>query len=359
MRPQLKPALRRLWRDPTTLQLGVDPACAVVLSGLNRADAGLLDLLDGSRELAQVSVEAERRGHQPGRVESLLTALADAEVLDDAAVSPGAVDARRLPDLLSLSVVHRDPGGARRTLAARGGAAVEVLGAGRVGASVAMLLSAAGVGRLSVTDPGPVRQADYAPGGVRGPATRQASRAEATRALLANAPTAYTTPVSAAVIDARRAESAVVLAPPASVIPPEWLAQVRHRPHLPVVVRETVAAIGPLVLPGRSPCLRCVELTRGDRDPVWPALAAQLVGEPPGVEACDVVLASAAAALVALNLLTWIDRRERTPPPTVGGILELSLLDLRLRRRTVHAHPGCGCGAIDTDAAVSTPSPAP
>jgi hypothetical protein len=31
----------------------------------------------------------------------------------------------------------------------------------------------------------------------------------------------------------------------------------------------------------------------------------------------------------------------------VGGTVELSLLDLRLRRRTIAAHPGCGCGAID------------
>jgi hypothetical protein len=110
--------------------------------------------------------------------------------------------------------------------------------------------------------------------------------------------------------------------------------------------------IGPFVLPGRTPCLRCVELTRGDRDPAWPVLAAQLIGERSRVEPCDVVLASAAASVAALNVLAWLDRgAEAAPsaslPPTIGGTLELSLADLRLRRRTVPAHPGCGCGAVD------------
>jgi bacteriocin biosynthesis cyclodehydratase domain-containing protein len=139
----------------------------------------------------------------------------------------------------------------------------------------------------------------------------------------------------------------VVIAPTGSVVPPEWLGQVRHRPHLPVVVRETTAVIGPFVLPGRTPCLRCVELTRGDRDPAWPVLAAQLIGERTGVEPCDVGLASAAGSIVALHVLAWLDRGIDPPPPTIGGTLELSLADLRLRRRTVAAHPGCGCGAVD------------
>ena len=39
MRPQLNPALRQLWRDEHTLQLGVDPAHAAVLAGLDDASA--------------------------------------------------------------------------------------------------------------------------------------------------------------------------------------------------------------------------------------------------------------------------------------------------------------------------------
>jgi bacteriocin biosynthesis cyclodehydratase domain-containing protein len=344
VRPLLKPALRRLWRDPATLQLGIDPRYAVVLGGVDLADMSLLDLLDGTRELTDLSAEAERRGHDPDRLHDLLKVLGDASALDDGPPSQPSVDARRQPDVLSLSLLHGEPGAARRVMVARESATVEVLGTGRVGATIATLLAAAGVGHLVLSDGGAMRPADFAPGGVRGPGAKQGSRAEAARSLLSGRATS-------APGNANRTDSTVVLAPAGSVVPPEWLGRVRHRPHLPVIVRETTAVIGPLVLPGRTPCLRCVELIRGDRDPVWPVLAAQLLGEAHGVEPCDIALASAAASIVAMHVLAWLDCGEAAPPPSVAGVLELSLVDLRLRRRTVAAHPGCGCGAIDADAA--------
>lgn len=361
MRPLIKPALRRLWRDPATLQLGIDPAHAVVLAGIDLADAGLLELLDGTRDLDELSVEAERRGHPSARIHALVTTLGDAAVLDEPTPAGQPVDGRRPPDLLSLSLLHRPPGEASRLMAERGRAIVEILGAGRVGASLAMLLAAAGVGRIELTDSAPLRPADVAPGGIRSLGSRQASRAEAARQLLPAATTgALGGPVSGRGLTraaraatggnpsgAEREGATVVLAPTGNMVPPEWLAVVRHRPHLPVVIRETTAVIGPLVLPGRTPCLRCVELTRGDRDPAWPALAAQLIGDPQGVQPCDVGLASAAASIASLHVLAWLDRGTADPPPSVGGTVELSLVDLRLRRRTVRAHPGCGCGAID------------
>jgi len=342
VRPLLKPALRRLWRDPGTLQLGIDPEYAVMLAGVDLADAGLIELLDGTRDVEELSAEAERRGHSPQRVRELVSALGAAAALDDAHVTRRAGDARRQPDLLSLSLLHRAPGAAAQVMTAREGAAVEVLGAGRVGASVAMLLAAAGIGQVDVTDRGPVRQADLTPSGIRSVGSRQATRAEAVRALLAS-----TAPSGSAYRGTPRPDATVVLAPTGSVVPPEWLGQVRHRPHLPVVIRETTAVIGPFVLPGQSPCLRCVELTRGDRDPAWPVLAAQLIGERQGVEPCDIGLASATASIAALHVLAWLDRGVDPPPSSIGGTIELSLADLRLRRRSVAAHPGCGCGAID------------
>lgn len=347
MRPLLKPALRRLWRDPATLQFGIDPAYAVVLSGIEVTDTSLLELLDGSRDLAELGAEAERRGHQRQRLEKLVETLESAAVLDEAGPKTQPDDARRQPDLLSLSLLHRAPGAAASTMSARNSANIDVLGAGRVGAAVAMLLTAAGVGQVDLSDTGPVRQADISPGGIRGLGSRQANRADAARSQLGLGQLSGR-PHAVGLATARRQPGSIaVLAPTGSVVPPEWLAQVRHRPHLPVVIRETTAVIGPLVLPGRSPCLRCVELTRGDRDPAWPVLAAQLISRGHSVEPCDVALASAAASIAALHVLAWLDGGSNPPPPSIGGTVELSLADLRLRRRSVAPHPGCGCGAID------------
>lgn len=45
--------------------------------------------------------------------------------------------------------------------------------------------------------------------------------------------------------------------------------------HLPVSFLESQARIGPLVLPGRTPCLDCYDVLRNHRDPGWSAMAVQ------------------------------------------------------------------------------------
>ncbi|HWR86155.1 MAG TPA: hypothetical protein VN200_09195, partial [Rhodoglobus sp.] len=49
-----------------------------------------------------------------------------------------------------------------------------------------------------------------------------------------------------------------------------WLR--RDVPHLPVVLSDTGAHIGPIVEPGSGPCLLCLELHRRDADEAWPAV---------------------------------------------------------------------------------------
>jgi bacteriocin biosynthesis cyclodehydratase domain-containing protein len=336
-RPLLKPALRQVWRDPATLQLGLDPGRAVVLQGLQPPDANLLALLDGSRDVATVFTDADAAGCTPERAVRLIELLAAADALDDAPQD----DPRLAPDLLSLSLLHPGPGAAARTLRRRRAATVSVHGAGRVGATLAGLLTAAAVGHVVVADDGPVRPADIAPGGIR-------EQGSTDRATAATQPLRRRTP-GQVVTTGRRAGSRVpvdlaVVAPAASSPAPEVLAAVRRVPHLLVVVRETTASIGPLVQPGASACLRCLHLARADRDPHWAALSAQLAGGGREVEACDVVLATLAASLAAMQVLAHVDGDHRRVS-TVSGVLQFDLGDGRLRRRSVSPHPACGCGA--------------
>jgi hypothetical protein len=114
-------------------------------------------------------------------------------------------------------------------------------------------------------------------------------------------------------------------------------------PHLVAGVRETTAVVGPLVLPGRTSCLRCADLHRADRDPSWPVVAAQLAGvRRRRDEPCDVVLATVAAAVAALQALAHL---EGHPVASAGATLELALPDWRLRRRGWQPHRRCDCGA--------------
>lgn len=339
-RPTLKPGLRLLRRDRTTLQLGLTPGAALVLEGVDELDRRVLDLLDGSRDAAGVVRDAAAAGIDPVRATELLDLLRRAGALDDGPPVDATAAGRLAPDALALSLRHPAPGAATRALRRRARTAVVVHGGGRVGATVAGLLAAAGIGRVTVVDAGPVRPADLAPGGIR--RVRTGNRGEAaTRAAAASAAgSAAPGPVT------RRID---VVAPVGFAAVPEVLADVRRRTHLFVAVRDTAAVVGPLVVPGHTPCLRCLELGRGERDPAWPRLAAQLVGEPAAVDPCDVVLATTAAALASAQVLTYVDGVES--PPAVGGVLELAAADGRVRRRSVSSHPACGCSpaaALDT-----------
>ena len=332
-RPALKPGLRLLRRDRTTLQLGLTPGAALVLEGVDDRDRQVFDLLDGSRDAAAVVRDAAALGVDPVRATELLDLLRRAGALDDGPPARALAANRLAPDTLALSLRYPGPGVAERALRRRAQTAVTVHGGGRVGATFAGLLSAAGIGRVAVRDAGSVRPADLAPGGVR--QLRTGSRGDAaTRTAAASATASAASPA---------ARSLDVVAPVGFAAAPEVLAAVRRRTHLFVAVRDVTAVVGPLVVPGHTPCLRCLELGRGERDPAWPRLAAQLVGEPAAVDPCDVVLATAAAALAAGQLLAFVDGVER--PATMGGVLEIGPVDGRVRRRSVSSHPGCGCCA--------------
>src|SRR5258708_24971775 len=76
--------------------------------------------------------------------------------------------------------------------------------------------------------------------------------------------------------------------------------------HLVASASEAIGVVGPLVIPGRTACLRCLDLFRTDRDPAWPLILAQLAGRPPSPVACDAPLAAAVAAQAASQSLAFI-----------------------------------------------------
>jgi bacteriocin biosynthesis cyclodehydratase domain-containing protein len=116
-------------------------------------------------------------------------------------------------------------------------------------------------------------------------------------------------------------------------------------PHLAVSAGEAIGVVGPLVRPGRSACLRCVDLRKAEADPHWPKVAAQVTLAPRiRPEAGDTALTAMTAALACAQALALIDRAAGEPA-TVGGTLEVVLPDWQWRRRTWPPHPACDCGA--------------
>jgi hypothetical protein len=318
MRPAIKPGLLTVWRNRDTVQIGIDPRRAIALTGM-RGAAVLLGLLDGSRDLAQILAAAGDAGISAEAADRVITLLAVGGALYDFPVTayramPQGLRTRLAPELATAALAHGDADGGARILARRQGACVRVEGMSRVGLSVASFLTASGIGMVISAGPPPAVLSP--PAGMAGPAP------------------------------ASRHPDLVILAD----IHRRELPEILRRggvPHLAAAASEAIGVVGPLVLPGRTACLRCLDLTRAERDPAWPLILAQLTGGGADPPACDTVLAAAVATQAAAQALAFVDR-PASASAVSNGTLELVLPDWQWRRRSWAQHDRCGCGRRGT-----------
>ncbi|MFF2859981.1 ThiF family adenylyltransferase [Streptomyces rubiginosohelvolus] len=353
MYPMLKPALRRAWRGRNTVQFGVTPAHAVTLGPVDIATGSFLELLDGTRGLPLLYEEARALDLSEHHVDVLLARLTEAGLLDDPRSAGPEADVlrrraevmdRQRPDVASLSVVRPEPGGGLRRMEARRAMRVQVRGAGRVGASIASVLSGAGVGQVEVLDGGRAEPWDVAPGGLPPAAVGERRDVAARRLVRRSAPGP-----GPAESTGERGLSLIVVAPrdglavyaPVTDTAGPWIAS--GTPHLYAGVIEATGMVGPLVLPGGTGCAGCLELHRADRDPQWPRMLAQWrSGRRGAVPACDLGLATAVAGLAAAHALAFLDG---DLPACTGTRWEAALPLLDWRSEHIGPHADCSCGA--------------
>jgi bacteriocin biosynthesis cyclodehydratase domain-containing protein len=342
LRPILLPGLCRLWRDRQTLQLGLDPAKALVLRLGNPAAAQLLDLLDGRHTERSVLHFASRTGIDDGDARSLLDTLQAAGLLISAqSLLPGRLSEQLLPEAVAVTLTAPPPATSAQILRRRATAKVLVTGRGRLASTIALALAHAGIGHVAPALDGHVIPGELIAGGLvasdvgepRGEAVaaaiERASPGTVTRAMRRGEPT-FLVQVGAACTGGPAALSAMAYAQ-------------RRLAHLAAAIRDGTGVIGPLVPPAGSPCLNCLDLHRTDRDPAWPAIAAQLASqarqpaEP--TEPCAATTLLAVAAFAAAEVLAFTDGGS---PQTIGATIEITAPGQH-RRRTWPPHPTCGC----------------
>ena len=301
MRPALRAGLLPLWRDDDTVQIGVDPRRAVAIAGMRPA-TDVISLLDGSRDRTEVVAEAGRRGVPPVVAERVLTVLAAAGVLVDYPAQllrsvPAELRRQLRPVLAAASLGSWDGDGGARLLARRSATKVAVSGDGPVADSLADLLTRSGLA---------ARRGD---------------------------------PADGAEVDL------LVLVGHQSPSQTAELLRFAH-PHLAVTASEGIGVVGPLVWPGNTACLRCLDLTRAERDPAWPLVLAQLSCRSMDPAACDPVLAGAVTAQAAAIVVAFADGGDELAQAAVDGTLELISPGWQWRRRSWRPHPACCCGAV-------------
>jgi hypothetical protein len=280
---------------------------------------------------------------------ALLHRFTAAGLLDDAGAdraTPRLTVTRRdqlAPERDALVRRQRRPGDGARAFTRRMRAVVAVEGLGRVGAALALLLDGCGVGRVLLVDDEKVQVRDVGPVGHR---LVDVSR---TRSAALSDRLAPVPPLPPARSRRTGGQGPAAAPAPDLVVLTDTL-PLRDRlrrsdelghadvAHLVLEVADGVGRVGPLVLPGRSACLRCLDQARADRDPQWPLLLAQLVDAP--VEVPSVLLAAQLAATGAAEVCTWLDDRTAT---TLGAQLVVEPPAHQPQRRPLPRHPGCGC----------------
>lgn len=356
LRPILLPGLPRIWRGPNTLQIGLDPARAVLVDLPDPRAARVLDLLDGTQPARIVLIRAAALGAPVDDARTLMETLhAAGFVLAAPALLPAALtdDARqRLIGEATTLALARDrpcPAGTNgrpsgsgasdrprpspaQILRRRATARLVVTGRGRLAAALSVAIAEAGIGHLHPDLDGLVSHGELAGGPLTGSDVGRPRREAVAAAVRRAAPGVQTRAV-------RRGTASLVIQlgydQPAALLAAGYAR--RRQPHLAVAIREGTAVVGPLVPATGAPCLNCVDMHRQERDADWPGLAAQLSGTTP--EPCSVATLLAATAYVTAEALAFLDGGT---PDTLGAAVEISTAG-RFRRRTWAPHPGCSC----------------
>lgn len=140
-----------------------------------------------------------------------------------------------------------------------------------------------------------------------------------------------------------RGVDAVLLLGVGPADPDRGLLWQRHGiPHLAVDLRADRAVVGPLVVPGRSSCLNCHELSRADRDRSWPLAAAQqrgLAGGRSTSARTRPAIALLATALAAVLIVEALDG----DLSMAGVSTEFNPTIPELVHRHWPRHPRCPC----------------
>jgi hypothetical protein len=297
VRATLRPGTVVVARDDHTVQVGLAPDRAVVVDapatvGVRRLSA-LLRGLEGGAHLDDVAARAGIDETGMATVARILVHLADLGHLRLDPPEPGAdTDA----DAHATGSTPR-PAPVRR---------VHILGVGQISEVLRGPLSVNGCRVTTGPSPGLTLDAERPPWFRRG-----------------------------------LAPDLVILTGTVSVDPVVTTALARSgQTHMHVYCRDGRVVVGPTVVPGVTPCLRCTDLYRARRDPRWPFVAAQLIGHSP--EAAVPAL-TAAAALVLAEVAA--SREPRTRLQTIGATVEINPSEGLWRRLEWQADAACDCGA--------------
>lgn len=275
---RINPHQTALWRDLNSLQIGSGQK-RVILDSLSPAQERLIAALYrgiADKQLPQLlndlGVGAEDGNHLVDSLQPLF--LQNTKPMKSALSEEFVAGA--FAEIIRASLLNSADGAT--VLMERKFRTVHIDDLSAPGLALTLGLASAGVGRVVTHDQSLVQDKDLGPSGYPTQLLGR-TKVDAVRALLASSPNQMgvvqghkLTPRNLEAIDCAAIIAHEAIEPRRYV---QWLN--RDVPHLALSFEVDHASVSPLIVPGRGPCLFCLEQARVNLDPSWPVIASQLI----------------------------------------------------------------------------------
>lgn len=342
---RINPNHQALWRNPFEMQLGLGEN-QVVLKKLTPAQERLIAALYRGIADQQLPTITKQLGLSKEESESVLQQVEPIMLAENpklkskVELSPEFI-AGAFSEIIRASLLHAVDGEA--VLIGRAGRSIHIEDFSRTGLSIAQGLAAAGVGHLISHDEQQVLPADLGPTGYPTQLLGR-PRVDALRTMLAASPNKAMVSTGKKLLEKQlqKIDCAVLIVQQA-IEPRRYSHWVnRDVPHIAVSFDTEFASISPMIIPGQTACLFCLDSMRAKQDKNWPVLASQLIASQKKFD--DTASQLFTAGVVIQKILARVDK--------IAGF-ELSEENLSGYRMNLKSgeitefiwpkHPACGC----------------
>lgn len=302
----LAPGVHLLSRDQQRIQVGLNPRTSLVLP---KAMLAILKKCDGYTTVDQLTKLAKLNELDPQSTMETLNLMLAQGLLRKVDPSVESLSANQQSHYLDSS---RSVGFEAEKINQRATKRLAIVGGGRLGATISLLLGNSGFSNLRILDSSPVTLSDISPWGasrldvgLRRDFVIQTMLERIHKGQLKTMRTK----------ESRVKPDLIVYAPdPVSEIP--WFDPNLANWAMELDVAYLVASSSPneayvssVLTPGKSGCIRCYHQHQTDRDPIWPKLIAQLVGKvSPDFTPTDLVLGTGLFAYQ--QICKWMEQPE-------------------------------------------------
>jgi bacteriocin biosynthesis cyclodehydratase domain-containing protein len=359
-RPRLRESVEVLRAASGDLYLMPVVGSDLVLRAPSRAQHALLEALDGTRSVRQIAALVADVDPAIG-FESVATAIAELHELR--IVENAAGDEH--PDLTPLersrfdrqlryfADMATDEVACAEAQVRLKRSTVAVIGLGGLGSWVALSLGLAGVGHLVGYDDDIVEPSNLHRQILYGEADIGRAKADAAAdRLTAQAPWIRVDTYRERLHGADHVSAAIAGAD-LVVEAADWPAHLISRwvdeacrsvgvPHISASLAPPVGRVGPLIVPGQTPCHRCHEAALRRRSPLYEEVVAMRSTTSARAANSGPPL-GAIATLLATEILHHLSGVQT--PATLGAAVILDLRTLHTERQELEADPDCDCGA--------------